>query len=96
MNKLKHTPAPWRLERDGWNGQYIFGVDDRVKDKERFIAKVSVFYDGAEENGLLIAAAPEMLNRLLSCYISSKSLLEKEALKDTIEKATGLKIEEII
>lgn len=61
--ETKHTPGPWEYERRGWEGQYIWGNDDRIPgpDKRRFIADVSLAYDGAEANARLIAAAPELL-----------------------------------
>lgn len=90
MDKLKHTPAPWVLVKSPKTNWY----DLRIVEAGWSFG--GIYGENAEANARLIAAAPEMLNRLLSCYISSKSLLEKEALKDTIEKATGLKIEEVI
>jgi hypothetical protein len=63
----KNTPGPWTYERRGWEGQYIWGDDDRIPgpDKKRFIADVSLAYDGAEANARLIAAAPELLEALI-------------------------------
>jgi hypothetical protein len=55
------TPGPWLVERDGWNYQWIYGKDSRVPGESRYIAEVSLDYDGAEANAILIAAAPELL-----------------------------------
>ena len=60
----QHTPRPWRLEQVGWEGQYIYGKDKRVPGVDRFIASVSLHFDGAEANARLIAAAPELLEAL--------------------------------
>ena len=59
----KHTPGPWELVSRGWNGQFIYGIDERAKGR-RFIAEVDLNYDGAEANARLIAAAPELLAAL--------------------------------
>ena len=109
-NKLKHTPAPWELKRDGWNGQYVYGNDERVLNKKRYIADVDLNYDGAEANARLITAAPEMIDKHITEYIwlvklwncdfinerpdiFNKIIFDK---KEVIEKATGLKIEDIL
>ena len=56
-----HTPGPWVLERNEWRYQRIYGKDSRVPGESRYIAEVSLDYDGAEANAILIAAAPELL-----------------------------------
>ena len=55
------TPGPWVVERDGWRYQRIYGADTRVPGNSRFIAEVSLDYDGAEANALMIAASPDLL-----------------------------------
>jgi hypothetical protein len=70
-----HTPGPWIVERDGWNNQRIFGKDSRVLGESRFIAEVSLDYDGAEANALVIAAAP----CLLTAAEEALALLQKGA-----------------
>jgi hypothetical protein len=43
-------------------------MDGRVPNGDkRFIAEVSAFYDGAEANARLIAAAPDLLEALIAC-----------------------------
>ena len=60
--KLPYTPGPWILESDGWNGQWVYGNDaDWRGGKHRYIAEVSLDYEGAEANARLIASAPELL-----------------------------------
>lgn len=69
--ETKHTPGPWEYERRDWEGQYIWGNDDRIPgpDKRRFIADVSLAYDGAEANARLIAAAPDLLEALMLFFL---------------------------
>ncbi len=64
MSEIKHTPGPWTLESRGWDNQLVYGQDDRVPGDRRFIADVSLMFDGAEANARLIAAAPELLEAL--------------------------------
>jgi hypothetical protein len=75
MKRASCTPGPWIVERDGWNYQRIFGKDSRVPGESRFIAEVSLDYDGAEANALVIAAAP----CLLVAAEEALSLLQKGA-----------------
>jgi len=105
MSNLKHTPAPWRIERDGWNSCHIMKADTTI-----WIAETSLFYDSAEANARLISCAPEMLEVLINQYIeicrpckkcnpeyeNCYSCEAQEESKILIEKATGLKIEEVI
>ena len=55
------TPGPWVVEREGWRHQRVYGKDARVPAESRFIAEVSLDYDGAEANAMLIAASPTLL-----------------------------------
>ena len=91
MSELKHTPGPCHVE-DGPMDDY-------------FNQEITHTFSGCilglakeESDALLYATASEMLNRLLSVYISSNKddVLLRYALKKTIEKATGLKIEELL
>ena len=104
-SKLKHTPGPWN-DSDGY-GDIIHGPNsEHIADVRGFGAKLPM-----DANGRVIAAAPEMLECLIeSCYFQHKiyvkdkndkiglriftDMLEKEI--KIIEKATGLKIEELI
>lgn len=60
-SKQQWTPGPWELEVNGWNNQVVYGKDARVPGKRRFIAEVSLYYDGANANAKLIAAAPDLV-----------------------------------
>lgn len=60
-NEALHTPGPWVVERDGWRYQRIYGKDARVPGESRYIAEVSLDFDGAEANALLMAASPALL-----------------------------------
>lgn len=55
----KHTPGPWELERRGWDGQFIYGINQRVWGRY-LIAEVSMDFDTADANAQLIACAPDM------------------------------------
>jgi hypothetical protein len=58
MKYTDHTAVPWILESKGWDGQFIYGQDIRVNgDHKRFIASVSLSYDGAEANAKFIVRA---------------------------------------
>lgn len=82
----QHTPRPWRLEQVGWEGQYIYGKDKRVPGVDRFIASVSLQFDGAEANARLIAAAPELLEACKQ-VIAHRA---KDYLDNTIKPYDGL------
>lgn len=66
MNQPTHTPIPWRFVRDRFNnpdhddkcGSIVGGED------EWFIAEICGDCLGAEANGRLIAAAPDLLKAL--------------------------------
>ena len=104
MSNLKHTPAPWRIERDGWNSCHIMKADTTI-----WIAETSLYYDSAEANARLISCAPEMLEVLINeyknmceycgiedCEVKDNDKRCGSKMKEVIEKATGLKIEEAI
>ena len=96
MSNIKHTPGPWTIEDNGWNGQFIYGDDDRVNGKRRFIAEVDLNYDEAEANARLIAAAPDLLEALFKLAKFYDSLGEPRGscrvIADAaIAKATGVK-----
>jgi hypothetical protein len=65
MGAAKHTPAPWAVNHI--DGEKFRIVDSRDLDQLSFIATVH-FHDDEEgetkANARLIAAAPELLNRL--------------------------------
>lgn len=106
--KLKHTPGPWIFrpdfsvtnDRPDEEWQYvkdicIVCIGDIDDEQEKSQAK---------KDGLLIAASPDMIKLLIECYsvlegYSNGGLLFKPlriGLKDTIERATSMTIDEIL
>jgi hypothetical protein len=94
---MKHTPGPWEV--------YIYNPQNLdiskhyiavVKQKEIFDSSIDVICMFTEINEQtificrLIAAAPEMRNELIDSY--KRSGLHQ----NIIERATGLKIEEVL
>ena len=59
---MEHTPGPWSVGREGWKHQSVYSASGR------FLADVSLFYDDAEANARLIAAAPDLLEALQMLY----------------------------
>ena len=105
MCKLQHTKGPWEAcsrgdytDFDG-NSQVILGNDMRI-------GVVHSYDIEGEANARLIAAAPEMLELLIDlciyncsgCSGKTKGCSGKCGLNiiPVIEKATGLKIEEVL
>ena len=90
--KLKHTPGPWNEK-----GIYVIL---RYADKHDMDIEISdETMPWSREDAKLIAAAPEMLEALMETYkvLKNKHLYAtSEILRNIIEKATGLKIEEVI
>lgn len=90
-----HTPGPWELESNAWDNQLIFGSDGRVPSGRRFIAEVSLDYDGAEANARLIASAPCLfytLSQIISDLPTNRDWLDPELermAKEAIAKATA-------
>jgi len=96
--KLQHTPGPWEScdrgdygDFDGMS-QVILGNDMRIcvahsSDKE------------GEANARLIAAAPEMISELIKIFNTLYNTQPEcywMPIKDVIEKATGMSIEEVL
>ena len=103
--KLKHTPGPWRAKRFSViksNGYKITQNRPAGAAPEAW-EEIDKTY---EANARLIAAAPEMLEALIEAYIHnnhwgsanyhrfSEDLEFK--MKNIIEKATGMSIEEVL
>ena len=91
--KFKHTPGPWEASRPkGSNGWW--NINDPLEDPMLFLATV---YNNEENNARLIAAAPDLLNALIDAI---EVLLDNDIDfirgVDVIERATGMKIEEIM
>ena len=106
MNKLKHTPGPWKA----YNTDPVETELDIVLESE--FNTIGWIYSGkenSENDARLIAAAPEMLEDLID--EARKQVIRIPAVKNidefiknigktkimqTIEKATGLTIEEVL
>jgi hypothetical protein len=103
MSKLKHTPGPW-LHNDENDGKEKIISQKQNKKSPYDSDVISTGYDGSliisKANAKLIATAPEMLDFLIfayECYIDiSFFLYSRYELKKLIEKATGMKIEEVL
>ncbi len=106
--ELKHTPGPWIIKTHKTSIGNCFRVHpDHEKYREHGGAclyndqtSLNPHSDGEQKaNARLIAVSPEMLEHLKDFYklcLSLKILKPTEKLIDTIEKATGQKIEEIL
>ena len=93
--KLKHTPGPWKISKldrtviSPCNNEFDIAdtwKHDRGKTK-------------AQANARLIAAAPDMLELLIASYLQLNPdgwQWLRDDIKTTIERATGLSIEEIL
>jgi hypothetical protein len=101
MIKLQHTPGPWQIGTPPPNGEQTIGLNNGL------MIAISTTGDNIDSkaNARLIAAAPEMLEALImvkkyghSGYVEgSKTDIEFWFKIDkTIEKATGMSIEEIL
>jgi hypothetical protein len=110
MSKLQHTPGPWKIGTPPPNGEQTIGLDNGL------MIAISTTGDNIDSkaNAHLIAAAPEMLEALITtykafntdghehdcgqpcegceCFSSCPNITVKQA----IEKATGMSIEEIL
>jgi hypothetical protein len=98
MNKLQHTPGPWKAKRFSViksNGYKITQNRPVAAAPEAWV-EIDRTY---EANARLIAAAPEMLNELIKIY-TTMYMTQRECywmpIKDVIEKATGMSIDEIL
>ena len=94
---MKHTKGPWIA--DITNVFENFGETDRLHFR---VARCD--FDGqrneeSKANARLISCAPEMLEALIIQYewLYSKAYYNTcESIKSVIEKATGMKIEEVL
>jgi len=105
MENLKHTPGPWAKDYGGTLGHIKTLCNPEVHTKT--VCVYGYKYSGSvltdeeiEYNGRLISTAPEMLESLITAYkllINCTQYYSTiEVLKNSIEKATGLKIEEVL
>jgi hypothetical protein len=101
MTKLNHTLGPWEI----WKN--LHGNNTIISNEGYEEGYIVIATHVNAENARLIAAAPEMLERLIFEYDSMcqgcqfkktcKVICEhKKSTGDIIEKATGLPIEEIL
>ena len=85
MEGLKHTKGPWTI---GLNG--IYGDADKC-----ICVKFSLNWSN---NSRLVAAAPEMLEALISC--AKRDLIRIGGINpftvEAIEKATGTRIKDVL
>ncbi|HNX82645.1 MAG TPA: hypothetical protein PKL77_10935 [Candidatus Omnitrophota bacterium] len=114
MSGLKHTKGPWMLQKRAFVGR-VHPVDNPTQSiatvwRHKRANKIKYYHDDEQSsaNGLLIAAAPEMLDILISFCDSNCGVMGyceeskchdtcalREA-KDIVERATGLTIGEAI
>lgn len=104
MNKLQHTPGPWKVGVDRVDKNTLVMDDNNIG-----IASVVEWPNEAEANARLIAAAPRMLEALIGAIeiikiwhgeeafqIYLKNAPEMKPIISSIERATGLSIEEVL
>ena len=99
MSKLKHTQGDWRIRKTvDESGDYPFPTYDILAVHEWGPESVACAFQHPY-NARLIAAAPEMLEALIEQYkwLYSKAYYQTaELLKELIEKATGMSMEEVL
>jgi hypothetical protein len=96
MSKLQHTSGPWKYTISKNSGRHQ--ISD-AKCGGQVCAIWSRGKDITEANARLIAAAPDMLEALISVYqiyIDRDICCDNEFIKSVIEKATSMSIEEIL
>lgn len=122
MNKLKHTPGPWEKDygatlhhikatNDKRGTPTVCKYNDSFKSGGPLIVADSLIDEEREANGLIIAAAPEMLEMLIRVYrnmcedcdtktsycdYGKSTCTLKYDMKNLVEKATGMSIEEVL
>lgn len=92
MSKLPYTSGPWNEDGIYVILRYADKHDMDIDESD----KVMPF---STSDARLIAAAPEMLEALISVYqiyIDRDICCDNEFIKSVIEKATGMSIEEIL
>ena len=90
--KLQHTPGPWVVYDDD------FIRSNRTTICQFFNRDDESFTDSDEQkaNARLIAAAPEMLEWIIRHRKVIAPTTYRVPVDDIIERATGLKIEEVL
>ena len=93
--KLNITPGPWKVTR--WHNENVLSIVKECNDFPGGRRLTEIAYNiKDEDHARLIAAAPELLNRIISVYLNTKSEFEKNSMKGIIERATGKSIGEVI
>jgi len=90
MDDVKHTPGPWRPEKDGHFGRFTI-YSDGAHDVPHF----AVARDVEPEDAPLLGAAPDLLAALVELCFAAR-FVDDEAVSDArdmadaaIAKATG-------
>jgi hypothetical protein len=85
--KIKYTPGPWKFEQK---------FDKSYRINSRSITNICEIGRGLseKEDAILISLAPKMLEELINCVGLNESL--DLDIIPLIEKATGMKIEEVL
>jgi hypothetical protein len=101
MRKLNHTPGPWRVVP---HSHGINCVRDDGSEQITGVPHSSVWKEDAwscdnateesKANDLLMSKAPEMLGLLISIY--ENGIRNEALLRQVIEKATDLNIDEVL
>lgn len=80
----KHTPGPWKVNKD-YKGRTIIDCND-----DNICIMDSLHEVDIKHNARLIAAAPEMLEALKRCIVDAKQNLTKAERLERIKIAQGL------
>ena len=111
MTEARHTPGPWTVERRWSNGCEIIPRIRCAPDEDRgcgWIADVIgapyLDHKSTLPNARLIAAAPDLLEALQQCltdiesqeYTHGRCFGAGNVARDAIEKATGVRPEEVV
>jgi len=95
MKKLKHTRGPWKV---AYQDKNIVVMPEKANKKGTGNQYCECAGGNHDNNARLISCAPEMLEALIFMIKHNQDLCEDcriDAVK-LIEKATGMKIEEVI
>ena len=104
MSKLQHTPGPWAIDYHGTIGHIktLHNPEEHTKTviKYRYnLCEEILTEEEIQANARLIVAAPEMLEVLINVYglyLEYDICWDNRPIKQVIEKATGMSIEEVL